>query len=192
MADQEKKTDLPYWRLENIYPAIESPEFSQAFEGLESDINTLMQYMDEHNIAKHDQGMGSPEDAAKTLRALMEQMETVWRLDATLGAYLYGFISTDSFNTQAMKKNSELEILSVRINEISIRFKGWMNSSFKDVDELTKVLEHDAYLNDHSYYLRETLEQAKFLMSPDEETLAAELALSGSNAWGKLQGTVTS
>ena len=192
MADQEKKTVLPYWRLENIYPAIESPEFSQAFEGLESDINALMQYMDEYNIAKHDQGLGSPEDVAKTLRALMEQMETVWRLDATLGAYLYGFISTDSFNTQAMKKNSELEILSVRINEIGIRFKGWMNSSFKDVDELTKVLEHDAYLNDHSYYLRETLEQAKFQMSPYEETLAAELALSGSNAWGKLQGTVTS
>ena len=29
-------------------------------------------------------------------------------------------------------------------------------------------------------------------MSPKEEALASELGLSGANAWGKLQGTVTS
>jgi pepF/M3 family oligoendopeptidase len=192
MAGQEKTIALPHWKLENIYPAIDSPEFSNAYKDLEGGIDALMQFMADNNIAKHDQGLSDPPKTAKTFRALMEQMETIWRLDGTLSAYLYGFISTDSFNTQAMKKNSELEILSVRINEIGIRFKGWMNSTFKDVDELTMVLEHDTYLNDHAYYLRETLEQAKFQMSPAEETLAAELALSGSNAWGKLQGTVTS
>jgi pepF/M3 family oligoendopeptidase len=192
MVDQAKTTPLPRWKLENIYPAIESPDFSKAFQGLEDDINALMRFMAENNIAKHDQGFGNPTEIAKIFRAFMEQMEAIWRLDGTLGAYLYGFISTDSFNTQAMKVNSELEILSVRINEINIRFRGWMHSTFKDLDELTKVLECDEYLSDHAYYLRETLEQAKFQMSPPEETLAAELALSGSNAWGKLQGTVTS
>ena len=30
------------------------------------------------------------------------------------------------------------------------------------------------------------------MMSPREEALASELTLSGGNAWGKLQGTITS
>ncbi len=40
--------------------------------------------------------------------------------------------------------------------------------------------------------LRETAEQARYMMSPQEEALASELTLSGGNAWSKLQGTVTS
>jgi pepF/M3 family oligoendopeptidase len=192
MTEMDKRTALPHWKLDNIYPAIESAKFKRAFKGLERDIDAFMKFMDQHNIAKHDLGLGRPEEVKEILRSLMERMEAIWRLDNTLGAYLHGFISTDSFNTQAMKKNSELEILSVRIHEISIRFRGWMDSTFQNVGELKKVLDLDPYLNEHSYYLRETLEQAKYQMSPDEETLAAELALSGSNAWGKLQGTVTS
>ena len=44
----------------------------------------------------------------------------------------------------------------------------------------------------HAFYLKEAAEQSQYLMSPKEEALAAELSLSGANAWGKLQGTVTS
>ncbi len=40
--------------------------------------------------------------------------------------------------------------------------------------------------------LRDTAEQSKYMMPEAEEALAAELALSGASAWGKLQGTVTS
>ena len=40
--------------------------------------------------------------------------------------------------------------------------------------------------------LREAAEQSKYLMSEPEEMLAAEMSLSGGNAFGKLQGTVTS
>jgi pepF/M3 family oligoendopeptidase len=44
----------------------------------------------------------------------------------------------------------------------------------------------------HAFILREMAAQARYMMSPAEETLASELTLSGGNAWGKLQGTITS
>jgi oligoendopeptidase F len=44
----------------------------------------------------------------------------------------------------------------------------------------------------HEFALNEAAEQSKYLMSEAEEILAAELTLSGGNAFGKLQGTVTS
>jgi hypothetical protein len=42
----------------------------------------------------------------------------------------------------------------------------------------------------HEFALNEAAEQSKYLMSEAEETLAAELTLSGGNAFGKLQGTL--
>jgi pepF/M3 family oligoendopeptidase len=189
---QKQSETLPHWNLETIYPGIESTAFTQAFNALKSDIDALVELMKEHGIAKHDRESVDPKDLAKIMRTLLEQMDTIWRSNHTLEAYLYGFISTDSFNTQAMKKNSELEILAVRIKEIDVRFRGWLASSFEREGDLLKVLDLDPYLKAHDYYLYETLDQAKYQMSPVEESLAAELALSGSNAWGKLQGTVTS
>lgn len=44
----------------------------------------------------------------------------------------------------------------------------------------------------HEFTLLEAAEQSKYLMSEAEETLAAELTLSGGSAFGKLQGTLTS
>ena len=44
----------------------------------------------------------------------------------------------------------------------------------------------------HAFFLRETAEQSRYLMSEAEEALAADLSLSGPSAWSKLQGTVSS
>src|SRR6185436_17292630 len=44
----------------------------------------------------------------------------------------------------------------------------------------------------HAFNLKETRDQSKYMMSEAEEILASEMSLSGGNAFGKLQGTVTS
>jgi pepF/M3 family oligoendopeptidase len=192
MKQPRKEEKLPHWKLDTIYPELASKAFKDDFEGLIKDIDGLFSFMDQHEIGKHDRGLGEPKKSAQTLHDLLERMEGIWRLYGTLSAYLYGFISTDSFNTEAMKKNSELEILAVRIKETGIRFRGWMISTFESQQVLKDIIALDPYLEKHDFYLRETLEQARFQMSPNEETLAAELALSGTNAWSRLQGTVTS
>lgn len=192
MSDKARSNGTPHWILENIYPAIESEEFKKAFARLEIDIGALIGFMDENNISEQKQDRENPEGLVTTLRTLMEKINEIWRLQATLNAYLNGFISTDSYNTEATKKYSELEFLTVRFHEIGIRFKGWMGRVFEDVDELNKIVSKDSYLEAERYYLQKTLEQAKFQMSHAEETLASELALSSTNGWEKLQGTITS
>jgi len=47
-------------------------------------------------------------------------------------------------------------------------------------------------LEAHRYFLEESARQSRYLMSEAEEMLAAELSLSGSTAWSKLQGMLTS
>jgi pepF/M3 family oligoendopeptidase len=57
---------------------------------------------------------------------------------------------------------------------------------------LEQVIEHNLTAAEHAFGLREAAEQSRYLMTEAEESLAAELSLSGASAWGKLQGTLTS
>jgi hypothetical protein len=57
---------------------------------------------------------------------------------------------------------------------------------------LPDVLSKSELAMAHSLYLQETADQSRYLMSDAERSLAAELALSGINAWSKLHGTIWS
>jgi pepF/M3 family oligoendopeptidase len=57
---------------------------------------------------------------------------------------------------------------------------------------LPQVLELEGAAREHAFFLQELAKQSRFLMSQPQESLAAELSLSGANAWQKLQGTVSS
>jgi oligoendopeptidase F len=72
---------------------------------------------------------------------------------------------------------------------LQTQFTAWLgkiSSKLVDVSKLNKSAK------EHAFMLKEAAEQSKYLMSEAEENLASELSLSGGNAFGKLQGTVTS
>jgi len=119
-------------------------------------------------------------------------MNGILTLAGTLKAFLHGFISTDSFNTLAKRKESELEGIKVRINQQEVLFSGWFGEVIKQGIDLTALDAASPIAKNHGFFLQETVEQSNYLMSDDEEALASELSLSGANAWEKLQGTVTS
>ena len=111
------------------------------------------------------------------------------RLYSTLHAYVGSYVSTDSYNTVAKRLQSELEMVGVRLQKQEVFFKGWVGSI---ASLLPQALAQGGVAQAHGFYLRETAEQSRFLMTDAEESLAADLELSGSNAWAKMQGTVCS
>jgi pepF/M3 family oligoendopeptidase len=72
---------------------------------------------------------------------------------------------------------------------INITFQGWVGQISDLVPEVVKQI---GVVSEHAFYLQETAEQSRFMMSPAEESLASELHLSGAGAWGKLQQVITS
>ncbi len=81
----------------------------------------------------------------------------------------------------------------MKLEQIGLQFQSWVGSIAPILDaaiEAAAPVETGARA--HAFMLRETAEQARYMMSPQEEALASELTLSGGNAWSKLQGTVTS
>ena len=192
MRSGKQDQALPHWDLSNIYPGLESPEFRAALQSLDQKLGELDAYMEQEGIRAGEAAALAAPDLAAKLHGFLERVNESLNLQATLDAYITGFVSTDSFNTLAKRLASELEMKSLRLERSMILLKGWMRAAAPDESWLEKAAETDEWVREHLFFLQETLRQSRYMMSEPEETLASELALSGGRAWGKLQRVVTS
>ena len=179
---------LPRWEMSTIYPGeLNSGE-------LAADLAALASTMDE--IERHrTQGLTAastitpPAELARLLDRSVDLFNRANLLSANLEAYVDCIVATDSYNTAAATKQSEVEIAQVRLRQEWIRFQGWIRSL---AEALPRALERAGSAQAHAFLLREAEAQAAYLMSEPEEMLAAELSLPGANGWSKLQRTISS
>lgn len=184
---------LPHWDLSNVYPGIDSDEFKEAVDRLKKGLDECDDYLSEQGIEQGgDVPHGRPVAVAKTMSRFLNRTNALRRLYGTLNAYVYSFVATDSYNTKARRIMSELEALEVRLERQERQFQGWIGTVAEKSQLFEAALAAEGPAQQHAFYMREKAEQSRYLMSPAEETLAAELSLSGSRAWGKLQTVVTS
>ncbi len=177
----------PRWDMTNVYPSLESKEFQSAFDDLKTQLSDLEDYFVE---------VVDKADAKKPVKALgaiigetVEKLNSVYTLTATLSPYISCHVNTDSRNKTAARIQSEFQQATVPLQKLGIRFTDWLG---KLEPVLDKAITHSNTAQAHAFNLKEAAEQSKYLMSQDEEGLAAELTLSAGRAWGKLQGTITS
>jgi pepF/M3 family oligoendopeptidase len=180
---------LPHWDLIGIYPSLQSEEFAQAVTDLKQRLDDLDAYLIEYGLADAQPIETDPSRVKAASDGYLDRMNALLRLFTTMTAYVSGHVSTDSYDVVAKRLESELEMLGVRVRQLGLRFQAWLGRS---ADALPAVLELDGPARAHAFYLRETAEQSRYLMSDAEESLAAELAPSSDGAWGKLQGTICS
>jgi len=177
----------PRWDLTNVYPSLESEEFKSAYKSFKTIVADLGDYFVEV-VGKTDEKT-PPEQLGPIVGEVVDRFNEVYTLSSTLEPYIYSFVSTDSHDKTAMRVLSEYEQASLPLQNLNVQLKAWLG---KVASTLDKSLEHSDSAKAHAFMLKEAADQSKYLMSEVEEALAAELSLSGGNAWGKLQGTVTS
>jgi pepF/M3 family oligoendopeptidase len=188
--DQEiiMKNESPSrWNLENVYPDLESEDFRLAFDQLQQHITGIDEFLNTNivPINKHT----NQDELSQNISKLVNLFNEGFKLSATIRAYLNSFVSTDSFNIKARQLMSEYEQIEIQLKKLETKFKIWLGQ----ISEIfPQILGKNEVVNSHEFFLKEASDQSKFLMSEDEEVLAADLHLSGANAWGKLQGTITS
>jgi pepF/M3 family oligoendopeptidase len=189
MATMERVEEaLPRWDLSNVYASLDAEAFQRDVDELNRQLDELDEFLNAHAIAR-----GHAPLAAEALQAAVEgylvRTNAALMLSGTLGAYVRSFVTTDSYNTAARRWLSRLEQSSVRLRQQGTRFDGWLG---ENAAGLPGLLETPGPAREHAFFLRETAQQSRYMMSEAEEALAADLSLSGPSAWGKLQGTVSS
>ncbi|MCX6647656.1 MAG: M3 family oligoendopeptidase [bacterium] len=182
-------TELPRWDLSNVYSGFDAEDFKSDFEKVTGLIETLESIIEQNKIGRLDTPPTDFKGTAKVLDELLNRFNEVHKLFGTMEAFVYSFVSTDSYNTAAAKKLSEIEMVEVRLRKLATRFQAWIGSFG---DTFYKMLDFAPVATEHKLGLEEWIEQAKYLMDSKLEDLAAELGLSGGSVMSKLQGTVTS
>ncbi|MDZ4820989.1 MAG: M3 family oligoendopeptidase [Planctomycetota bacterium] len=190
-ATEVKTADaLPRWDLSNIFQGIDGNHYINAVAAMEEELRHLETFYDQHHI--HRLAEGTKVDAEKTSHTLIHLLNHLNRLllaSETLQAYVYALITTDSFDAAAAREHSKLEILGTRRQQLDVRLKGWVGSWR---EQLPAVIGSHVVLQKHKFFLELIADQSRYLMTEAMEQLAAELALDAGQAFGRLQGNVTS
>ena len=110
---------LPHWDMTTVFPSLESKPFEEAFSAYLSEVDKAVALFQRLGIERLDTGRIDDE----TVRSVEEALTTLTRLSdegMTLRAYIMSFVATDSRNTVAQARASELSMRSVVLSQLGL------------------------------------------------------------------------
>jgi oligoendopeptidase F len=176
----------PRWDLTPIFAGLDDRKFSGALEGIYATVDRLAALFDERDVRAREQRAvtDGDVDTLETVIAEVNELQTALRI---VNAYLYALVTTDSRDEVAAANMVELQTRSAALGPLMKRLGSWLAAL--GVDEF---LDRSPIADEHRFALRKAAENAEFQMGEAEESLAADLAPSGSLAWQRLHGDVSS
>jgi len=177
----------PRWDMSVVYPGMHSKEFEEGFSRVVHEISDLATLFDTHQIMKPASPPSLNGNTLQALETIIQRYNAVLEAMTTLSVYITCFVTTNSHDTLAQAKLSELQQSGVILSQLNARFTAWIGSL--DVEAL---IERSSVAREHAFMLRKARVRAAHLMTPPEENLASELDLSSGTAWEKLHGDQTS
>ena len=177
---------LPRWDTSDLHESLTARSYVDALEGLTADIARLEAAFDEHAVrACEPRAVGADDGAAAD--TVIAGWNDVSARHQALNACASAALTTDSRDEHAVAASSEVEAAGARLRPLLARLAAWVDTL--DSHELAGV--SDA-AREHAGPLSRLAARAAHQMSEAEESLHAELASTGSGAWARLHGAVTS
>ena len=186
MSNTQQQTALPRWSVADVHQSFDARSFTDAMEAAGSGVTRLEALFEEHNIRAIPTRPALPKDG-EAADSVISTFNKVVEAQEILGAYIYATVSTDSRNERAQGLLSEMETLDARVSPLLARLADWVAAL--GADQLAEV---STEARDHLGPLERLQARAEHQMSEVEEGLYSELGTTGSSAWGRLQGDLTS
>jgi len=186
MTNTQQQTALPRWSVADVHQSFDARSFTDAMESAGAGVTRLEALFEEHNVrAITPRPVQSADGEAAD--SVISTFNNVVEAQEILGAYIYATVSTDSRNERAQGLLSEMETLDARVSPLLARLADWVAAL--GTEQLATV---STEARDHMGPLERLQARAEHQMSEVEEGLYSELGTTGSSAWGRLQGDLTS
>ena len=186
MTNTQQQTALPRWSVADVHQSFDARSFTDAMESAGAGVTRLEALFEEHNIRAVTPRPVQPADG-EAADSVINTFNNVVEAHEILGAYIYATVSTDSRNERAQGLLSEMETLDARVSPLLARLADWVAAL--GTEQLATV---STEARDHLGPLERLQARAEHQMSEVEEGLYSELGTTGSSAWGRLQGDLTS
>jgi pepF/M3 family oligoendopeptidase len=171
----------PLWSLSAIYPSVGSAEFAADRQRLEALVQGFEEHVDDERTRRG--------DPARWLSGVIDTINKLLDTHENLEAYLYAAYATDTTNAALVREIDALHELVRPSRAARARFRSRLVALGT---ELLELVTDDERLAPFRFFLEEERFHADHQMSPEEEDLAADLAVPGAEAWSRLQETVSS
>ncbi|MCL2189902.1 MAG: M3 family oligoendopeptidase [Defluviitaleaceae bacterium] len=165
------------WCLNDIYTGFDCP-------ALKADFDKLSPMVDEMNLCAAQ--LSNFADVEKLVRKL----EKYTSLLDKIGSFASFSFAADTESADAQKYLYQIDTLNAETSRTQVRLAAFLAKLSKTEDIALLAQEHG--IADYTYQLNHMADHFAHLMSEDEETLAAQMANTGSGAWNMLQDKLIS
>ena len=165
------------WSLDVLYKGYDDPKF-------DADQKELDELLKEFTKQMEDLHRDPKEFLKESL--LLQQQITAKAHD------LFSFAQLQqSVNTSDSVSTAVIGILANKLSLMAVPSTA-LTQYIAGLEDLDALIESDPLLKEHEFYLKQIRENAKYTLSPEVERVISLYEMSGSSAWGDLQGFLTS
>lgn len=168
------------WNLDVLYPSFDSPELQKDWDKLCSEMKELKAWSKEH--------LHGQNDPVEKMETYITKLTSVLQTQSRLYSYAELTASVDAKNERALQLVERIQEQAVELVEPGVLFQQWLGA----LSGLDSLIGQSPLLETHRFFLTETAEKAKYMLSEKEEIILAKMKNTGSNAWAKLQELLTS
>lgn len=165
---------MEHWQMESLYGNVDSPRFQ---EDLKREVE----------LARNLQA--DLENPGQDFVEALDRYQKILDIDETLEAFASCMQSTDTRSALFAKGVSQAEEASLAVADLEVHMLLFVQ---KRKDEVAGLTRKGGKLEAYAFVLGQMLEQAGHTMSPELENLASDLGRSGTEAFRRLQDTVSS
>ncbi len=176
----------PRWDLTPIFPGLDDRSFSLSIEGIYGGVDRLVARFDEQGIGEIQPRPMTDADV-ELLDGVLTEINDIQQQLRPVSTFLYGLTTTDSRDDKAAANMVELQTRTAALGPLMKRLGSWLAAL-----EVDGFVARSETAEAHAFALHKAAEGVEFQMNEAEESLAAELAPSGSFAWQRLHGDVSS
>jgi pepF/M3 family oligoendopeptidase len=172
--------EMVKWNLEKLYAGFDDPTWSEDLKRLDAAIGDM------NALAG---SMRSPERAGETISSYLRASIEMVRIADRLLSFASLTEAVEATNQDAVKNVNMLQMKLLGTTATDTKFRRWL-ASLPELDG--EIDRGDPILREHAFLLREIVANAQHDLDEKTETLVARLRQSGSTAWNRLQGLLTS
>ncbi len=167
------------WNFDSMYPSVNSDK-------LKNDFNTFISLIEEINSFTEKE-LHSTVDAVSKITHFIKLVDNI-SYYYIIGNYLSLKVSANCNDHEAVKLLDKYEDTATSLTKPYATF----NEFIKSIDNLDEIIASSSYLQEYSFFLKETKLNSKYSLTNEEEVIIDKLKLSGASSFEKLRDNTVS
>ena len=166
------------WDLSILYTGFDAPEFASDLKAFDTAIAEVLEFS--NNLTSY-----SPE------ALLLKHIELETKLSSLAEKLIIYANLRYSANTADNEAASTMGVLMGKLSAVAAPSAA-INKAIAKIENIETIIAASDILKEHSYRILSIVKDSKHLLTDAEESLFAEMNISGASAWSDLQSSLTS